>query len=507
VKAPTAVNVGDLIDGKYRIEAKIGSGAMAIVYSARHTKLNHLVALKFLDPKLHASTEAKARFGREGRASFALRSEHVCRVLDVGVTPGGTPFIVMDLLEGSTLDQYVQDNGRLPLSRALSFAVQATEGVAAAHARGIVHRDIKPENLFVTPREVGEPLVRVLDFGISKELLGEREGSLTGTNDLIGTPAYMAPEQFAHAKTADPRADVWSLGILIYWLLTGTTPFDAPTPMGIMSAILTRKPTGASLLNPEVPRGVDDLILKCITQERAGRFENATELLRALMPHQLRRTADARDVPPSSASVTEPRMKVAPQDNVPTREEIQALEDAPTYADSGPPVTTRSAVLHISDEYPLESADLVSAGPPSGKTAVMAIPQRVSAPTQEPSSPPNSGGVPDTLRTSGLPPEPQRISSFDRTYPLAQNSPLQAAANAMRTSVPPQAPMPHQRDSRWSHVPSMPPPAPMQVQHQEKNPMVVVLIVLAVLGLGVGTTVGLRSCAKAPDSARPSSAQ
>ncbi len=478
MKAPSAVHVGDLIDGKYRIEAQIGAGAMAVVYSAHHMQRDERVALKFLDPKLHASAEAKARFAREARASFSLRSEHVARVMDVGVTAGGTPFMVMELLLGDTLEKYVEDNGPLPLSLALSFAVQATRGVAVAHASGIVHRDIKPENLFVTPRPSGDPLIRVLDFGISKELLGEREGSLTGTNDLIGTPSYMAPEQFAHAKTADPRADVWSLGILLYWLLTGTTPFDAPTPMGIMSAILTRKPTGASLVNPRVTRDVDDVILHCITRDRAGRFDNAAALLRALEPLLLQaRKAEEREEPASRP---------------PTAEEIQALEDAPTYADSRPPVTARSRTIEVPDEYPVSSRDVISVGPVSGRTAVMVLPQRLSAPP------------PEVMRASAPPPAQERPSTFDRTYPLSQHGPLQLAANALRASAPPPAPRPSHvpRDSQWSDVSrtSMQAPQPSGGGREQRTLIITAAIVFAVVTIGGAATLALRGCAKPPPS-------
>jgi serine/threonine-protein kinase len=311
------VAIGDVVDGKYRIEKKLGAGAMGMVYAAQHLQLEERVALKFLSPALRASAEAKARFQREAKATFSLRSEHVARVLDVGKLPSETPFIVMEFLDGKTLREHVSTHGLPNVAEAISFMLEACEGVAEAHTRGIVHRDLKPENLFVTKTGDGRPLIKVLDFGISKELLGPTGDSITGSDVLVGTPRYMAPEQFGRSSDVDARTDVWALGVILHYLLTGVTPFDAPSQVGIMNAILAGAPRAPSHSNPRVTAAIDEIVLRCLSRKKEGRFDSAGALRLALV--QL-------DEPATPAPA--PRDPIAEPDTIPGKKRVAGEKTA-----------------------------------------------------------------------------------------------------------------------------------------------------------------------------------
>ncbi len=276
---------GTVIAGRFRIERRIGAGAMAFVYEAVHLELRQKVALKFLNDAYRADQDAASRFVREARAQFSLRSEHVGRVFDVGRTESGQPFIVMELLEGQSLKEVLDERERLGVDEALSILEQVCEGVGEAHALGIVHRDLKPGNIFVTkdPKNPnGAPLVKVLDFGLAKAREHASEGSLTAADMLIGTPRYMAPEQFAHAGMVGAATDVWALGIVLYRMVTGDLPFDGPHPLAIAQRIRSEDPVPPTRLRPDLPEPVSALILKCLARDPVKRFANATELGHAL---------------------------------------------------------------------------------------------------------------------------------------------------------------------------------------------------------------------------------
>src|SRR5215472_5828269 len=191
---PCPVRPGEIVAGKYRIERILGAGGMGVVVSATHLDLGGPVALKFLTVGGPVAAEAGARFAREARAMFALKSENAARVLDVGRLESGPPYIVMEYLEGCDLEATAA-GGPLPIGVAVDYVVQATHAIAEAHALGIIHRDLKPQNLFVTQRPDGRDLVKVLDFGISK-VSEPGDVSLTSSNAMMGSPRYMAPEQF-----------------------------------------------------------------------------------------------------------------------------------------------------------------------------------------------------------------------------------------------------------------------------------------------------------------------
>ena len=216
---------GDVLAGKYRVERVLGAGGMGVVVAARHLQLDQLVALKFVLPSALDEASAAERFLREARAAVRLKSEHVAKVLDVGTLDTGAPYMVMEYLEGDTLAEVIQRDSPLPVDVACDYMIQACEAMAEAHSLGIIHRDIKPQNLFLTKGVGGKPLVKVLDFGISKMKQPEGAMNLTQTATVMGSPLYMAPEQMRSARNVDGRSDIWALGVVLYELPDQIAPF------------------------------------------------------------------------------------------------------------------------------------------------------------------------------------------------------------------------------------------------------------------------------------------
>jgi serine/threonine protein kinase len=262
---------GSLIAGRYRVERVIGKGGMGAVVAAQHVHLEERVAVKFLHPELARDAESFERFVREAKAATRIKSEHVVRVFDVGTTEQGLPYIVMDLLEGTDLG-HLLESGPLPAQLAVDCVLQAGEGLAEAHAAGIVHRDIKPSNLWLSTRRDGSPLVRVLDFGISKLLPANgNEGALTTTNAVFGSPLYMSPEQIRSAKNVDPGTDVWALGVVLYELLTGRAPFEADNVAGILARIMADPPRPLREVLPGAPAELERIIHSFLQKDPARR--------------------------------------------------------------------------------------------------------------------------------------------------------------------------------------------------------------------------------------------
>ena len=281
------VQEGDLLAGKYRVEKVLGFGGMGVVVSAFRTDLEQRVAVKFLGAAAAERPDAAERFRREARAAAKIRSEHVARVLDVGTLDTGLPYMVMEFLEGNDISEELRKNTRLPMLEAVDFILQAIEALAEAHAAGVVHRDLKPGNLFLARRADGSRRVKVLDFGISKALTGGsvEELSLTKTAALIGSPLYMAPEQMRSAKDVDTRADIWSLGAMLYEMLTGEPPYTGDSIPQLCAALLHDDPISMRQHRPEIPEGLELAVLRCLMKDRSHRFPNVFELGRALLPY------------------------------------------------------------------------------------------------------------------------------------------------------------------------------------------------------------------------------
>jgi eukaryotic-like serine/threonine-protein kinase len=276
--------IGQLIADKYRVERVLGSGGMGVVLAARHVALGHRVAVKFLLPEAAARTDAVERFLREARAVVDLKSEHVVRVVDVGTLPGGSPYIIMEHLEGTDLSDVLAERGILPPAEAVGYVLQACEAIAEAHGRGIVHRDLKPSNVFLVDRGSGPPLLKVLDFGIAKSVQTSESPSLTATGSLMGSPRYMSPEQIRNTKAVDARSDVWSLGVILYELLSGEAPFDADTPQATIAAISADPVVPIRERCTGVPEELEAVILRCLEKDLTKRMPDVGTLARALQP-------------------------------------------------------------------------------------------------------------------------------------------------------------------------------------------------------------------------------
>jgi serine/threonine-protein kinase len=274
-----------MLGGKYRVVRTLGAGGIGVVVEAVHTQLERQVAIKFLLPEANSNPQIVARFTREARASARLKGEHVTQVLDVGALDDGSPYMVMEHLAGTDLGQLLSERGRFPVADAVDYVLQAIEALAEAHAAHIVHRDLKPANLFLTRTADGEPLVKVLDFGISKALGPDKSESglsLTQSATMIGTPLYMSPEQMRDARHVDVRTDIWALGAILYELIAGRPPFLATSLAELCVKVMQDDPVPLSRVRPEVPQDLAAVIDRCLCKQRAGRYADVGELATAL---------------------------------------------------------------------------------------------------------------------------------------------------------------------------------------------------------------------------------
>jgi serine/threonine-protein kinase len=273
------------LDDKYEIFEVLGRGGMGCVYRARHRQLDRWVAIKLLSRDL-GDPDDVTRFCREARAAAQISSVHVAQVMDAGILANGRPYIVMEYLRGNDLSRLRVQHGRLSVSVAVDYVLQAIEGLAEAHALQIVHRDVKPHNLFVTTNSVGDRVIKVLDFGVAKggTALDGSGAGVTARGAVLGTPSYMAPEQFEDAQSVDARADIWACGATLFELLCGQVAFRGKNFPEVYRSVVLGTTPSARALAPEVPEGLDAVIARCLARDRCQRYADACELARALLP-------------------------------------------------------------------------------------------------------------------------------------------------------------------------------------------------------------------------------
>lgn len=274
---------GEFIADKYRVERLLGAGGMGVVVEATHVDLERKVAVKLIRAELAKEPSVTERLKLEARAAAKIQSEHVGKVLDVGTLPSGAPYIVMEYLEGQDLCQVLETRGALRVTQAIDYVMQACEALAEAHAAQIVHRDLKPENLFVARQPDGSSIIKVLDFGISKQLGGGERRQLTNPSTAVGSPRYMAPEQM-QGGNVDVRADIWSLGAILYECLSNVAAFDSETLPGICAQVLGQEPRQLRDLAPHVPDRLAAVIMRCLIKAREQRFQDVAQLADALAP-------------------------------------------------------------------------------------------------------------------------------------------------------------------------------------------------------------------------------
>lgn len=290
--------IGTTLDGKLRLEKALASGASGDVYEALHLGLGTKVAVKVLRPGVPETADLRRkRFMREARVAARIESDHVVRVLDIVAPERGPTYIVMELLQGETLAEKLARVGPLPIAQAVEYVQQAAIPLAEMHDAGIVHRDVKPSNIFLARGKNGaKDKVKLIDFGVAAfrsqsfdepprgNLPSRAESSLTLAEAVIGTPRYMAPEQIQASKDVDGRADVWALGVTLYVLLSGKPPFDAGTPLALMSQIQQVEPPPLASKRPEVPGGLAEVVHRCLAKDRAARPHDARALAALLAP-------------------------------------------------------------------------------------------------------------------------------------------------------------------------------------------------------------------------------
>jgi eukaryotic-like serine/threonine-protein kinase len=436
------LSVGTVLAKKYRVERLIGEGGTGLVVGATHLQLEQKVAIKVLRTAL-ASDEIRLRFEREARAIAQISSEHVVLVLDVGTLDDGSPFMVMEHLEGKDLARMLKESGPLSVEDAVDCMLQVCEALEEAHANGIVHRDLKPANLFVTRRDDGAPHIKVVDFGISKILDSKVRGGneVTSAFAVLGSPRYMAPEQVRNSKEVDGRADLWSVGTVLFQLITGKHAFDAESNVAASLKVLTAEPAKLRDYAPKAPPALELVVSRCLEKDVENRWSSAGELARALEPFASDRIRE------SIAQMREARE--APSLNI-------ALSVSSTS--EHPPPVTRSSIPPMPPRYPTPATPVPPpmfapapppvpqfAPPPPSSRRPAAGPGGVVAPSPRTSARPSGGAMPVSPRAPNVAtpmhtpmPDSVRMPARIPSAPPAPTGPLgREMTTAPRAFAPP----------------------------------------------------------------------
>jgi serine/threonine-protein kinase len=279
---------GEILDGKYRVGRFIAKGGMGVVFEGVQENLGRKVAIKFLLAEYQASHQLVTRFQNEARLAASVGHRNIVDILDMGATPGGVHYIVMEYLDGRDLGEILESSFRLSQPVAVGFALQVLSALRAVHEQGIIHRDLKPENVFIVPEPGGGMSVKILDFGISR--LGgndTRNINLTMTGAVFGTPGYMAPEQARGSRTVDRRTDLYACGVILYEMLTGVLPFEGDNYNNMIIALTTEDPVPVGNHGVPLPEGLQDVVMRAISRDPDDRYASAGELFDALQPFRI----------------------------------------------------------------------------------------------------------------------------------------------------------------------------------------------------------------------------
>jgi serine/threonine protein kinase len=340
--------VGTTVAGKYRIRRVVGSGSMGVVCEAEHLEIGKRLAIKVIDASLAGMKDIAMRFRQEARAASLVESQHIVQVFDVGTDEKLGLYLVMEYLTGEDLAQVLVREKRLDVDEAVRIAVQVARGLAKAHEAGVVHRDLKPANIFLAEREDDEPLVKILDFGISKVIDASRAESklkLTRAGTVVGTPQYMSPEQ-AQGLSVDERTDVWALGLVLYEMLAGRPAYpELPTYEAFIIHLVSHPPDPLSGVAPWVPAPLAEVVHQAIEHDLAKRIPSCMELARRLV--QVRPVRGGRGMPLSAADMAD--TWADPASLSPYAAQDTPREDPP-YEDEPAPVSRSVAREHPSDD-------------------------------------------------------------------------------------------------------------------------------------------------------------
>ena len=476
--------IGRTLDSRYAIVRLLGQGGMGAVYEARHTGTGRRVAVKIILGAGAKEAHQVARFEREARAVGAVESEHIAQVFDTGRDEeAGAPYIAMEFLEGEDVQGLLDRLGPLPVDLALRIALQACLGLERAHAAGVIHRDIKPANLFLSRKEQGQRVIKLLDFGIAKVTVPltdtPTDHALTKTGAMMGSPLYMSPEQARGSVAIDARSDLWSLGITLFQCLSGRRPHEDAQGLGdlIMSIISSPAPDVQSVA-PWVPAAVAQVVRRALTIDLAGRYASAGELadaLRALLPYgyaivdpmlvPLGATTRAFVAPPLPAQTPQPASAqtapgIPPQTPLPAPPRTPAPEASPSSSTAPPAPPAPPTTLGTTGQDPRVSAPRRPVALIAGGVAALVIgatgviysqarhaprPVAAAAPPEAgpsapvpvpPAAPPASAAVP-TISPVGAPPsDSAQVAPPGSAAPSVKRPGLRPSGPPARSSSP-----------------------------------------------------------------------
>lgn len=353
--------VGQMLTERYRIDERISEGGMGTVYRATHVLMDKRVAIKVLHPSLAADDKIVARFSREARAASRISHPHALNVTDFGESESGVVFLVMEFLDGRTLKEVIQADGPLPLSRVAGIIEQVSGALDAAHGEGVVHRDLKSDNIMLVEASNGSDWAKVLDFGIAKikEPVGVTDPGLTAPNLIIGTPHYMSPEQCSQASEIDSRSDIYSLGIIIYEMLTGHVPFTGDSPTAIMMKHLQEPPPSVMEERDDLPPQVGMVITSAMAKRPEDRFQSAGEMSKALAAAAagdvLQKVVSAAATSPGASSDTS-RIVVPTDSNEAPRNTKEQELDEQTVISARPAAVAPAAAAYETSRIETKSA-------------------------------------------------------------------------------------------------------------------------------------------------------
>jgi serine/threonine-protein kinase len=406
--------IGTILDGKYRLDSFLSRGGMGAVFRGTHVMLGRPVAVKMINPDLVTSPEIVRRFQREARAATQLKHPNVVDVYDLGQTADGTLYIVMELVAGGSLKDVIRTSGPMDPARIVRILGQVCDGLAQAHRRNIIHRDLKPQNIMLTVDPGGVETAKIVDFGIAKTFEPDSHTQLTATGSTLGTPHYMSPEQVT-GSIVDGRSDIYSLGVILYEMLTGEVPFNDPSLPSVLVKHMTEPPQPPSARRPDVhvPPELEAVALRCLAKSPAERFESVEAMAGVLRRALPDRPADQTTIPIGRAGAAAAEAATMPLAAAPTIPSVPAGAAAspaptvvpPTMVPPPAPPTGPAAAAPPPPPPPMPRVHAAASGPagvrPAGAAPAAAPRTPETQPTVAASAPPAAVSPAPQVRKGG----------------------------------------------------------------------------------------------------------